>query len=383
MNPFRHVLGRARQARRARANGAAAPMHLRRLLMQWHITNRCNLRCAHCYQASYGEDPPGYDRLLHVLEQYVRLLTHLGARTGGRWLPGQITLTGGEPLLHPSFFDLLAAFARYRSRFRFAVLTNGSLIDGDLADRLRRYDPSFVQVSLEGGADTHDRIRGQGSFERTALAVKHLVSSGVRAFVSFTAHRGNYHEFPEVARVAADLGVAKVWADRLIPCGSGAQMHDDLLTPEETREFFGIMASAKQELHHVAAATEVGMARSLQFLVAGGRPYRCSAGNSLITVMPNGDLYPCRRMPVRVGNVFETPLRDLYTDAELFGALRDEDRPIKGCQGCAYVRRCGGGLRCLTYAARGTAFSADPGCWRAQSSGHASVEPDHTGVPEL
>jgi radical SAM protein with 4Fe4S-binding SPASM domain len=110
--------------------------------------------------------------------------------------------------------------------------------------------------------------------------------------------------------------------------------------------------------------TEVAMHRALQFLECG-HPYHCTAGDTLITVQPNEDLYPCRRMPIRVGNLLETPLVDLYRKSPLFRDLRNREKVSKGCQGCCFSGLCRGGLKCLSYAVTGDPFRADPGCWLA------------------
>lgn len=107
------------------------------------------------------------------------------------------------------------------------------------------------------------------------------------------------------------------------------------------------------------------MHRALQFLVGGGRPYHCTAGDTLVTVQPNGDLYPCRRMPIRVGNLLETPLPELYYESDLFCSLRNRNRISDGCQGCLYSKLCRGGLKCLSYATTADLFTADPGCWHS------------------
>ena len=109
--------------------------------------------------------------------------------------------------------------------------------------------------------------------------------------------------------------------------------------------------------------TEVAMHRALQFLIGGGEPYRCTAGSSLLTLLPNGDLLPCRRLPIVVGNVLQTPLVNLYRDNETLRALR-ESAPPPACAACAYRRACRGGLRCLAYAASGDLTTIDPGCWQ-------------------
>lgn len=336
--------------------------HPRHLLMQWHITQRCNLRCAHCYQESYQGKELSFQELLGILEQFEQFIK---ARPG---TTGHITVTGGEPFVRRDFADLLDVFAAHRKLFSFAILTNGTFIDTAMARHLSQLKPRFVQVSIEGVQATHDRIRGEGNFERTVEAARLLVQAGVRTMISFTAHRDNYCEFPDVARLGRKLRVARVWSDRLIPCGSGAALQTQLLTPQETREYFELMRQAQKEAQGAwFGCTEIAMHRALQFLVAGGRPYHCTAGDTLITVQPNGDLLPCRRMPIRVGNLLQTPLRELY-QCDLFQSLRDRERVSLGCEGCAYARQCRGGLKCLSYAVTGDPFVADPGCWLAHGT---------------
>lgn len=338
----------------------------RGLLLQWHVTDRCNLRCVHCYQESYGEEDLGFRDLLLILDQFKDLLHQWQAETG-RPVRGHVTVTGGEPFIREDFPDLLEVLAAHRDRFSFAVLTNGTCIDASMARRLQTMGPAFVQVSIEGAQSSHDRIRGRGNFDRTVAAIEALVRHRVRTFISFTAHRGNFRDFDEVARLGRRLQVSRVWADRLIPRGSGSSLEEQVLTPAETREFFEIMHEARTDAtRQWFGRTEIAMHRALEFLLAGGTPYHCTAGDSLITVMPNGDVYPCRRMPVRVGNLLETPLEELYYKSDFLRGLRDRRRCSDGCEECSYAPLCGGGLKCLSYAVRNDPFKADPGCWLAK-----------------
>ncbi|UCH97559.1 MAG: radical SAM protein [Candidatus Aminicenantes bacterium] len=335
-----------------------------RLLLQWHVTNRCNLRCSHCYQEDYAGDELEFQDLMKVLDQFKALIR---LRRGGKKqvrVPDRITVTGGEPFARKDFIKLLEVFYENREIFSFAILTNGTLLDSVTARCLRRLAPSYVQVSLEGTQETHDKIRGQGSFEKAVSGLKHLVKENIRTIISFTAHRANYREFPGVARLGRKLGVSRVWSDRLVPQGTGLDMKAQMLTPEETREFFEIMQTARSQVERRwFNRTEIAMHRALQFLVAGGQPYHCSAGDTLITVQPNGDLYPCRRMPIYVGNLMQTPLVDLYYNSKLFQNLRNQQTLSDNCQGCFYSGLCRGGLKCLSYAVTGDPFQKDPGCW--------------------
>jgi len=337
----------------------------RGLLLQWHVTERCNLRCAHCYQDSYAGAELGFRDLLGILGQFTDLLSRWQGETS-RPVRGHITVTGGEPFTREDFPDFLEILAAHRDRFSFAILTNGHSIDDSAARHLRSLRPNFVQISIEGSQVSHDRIRGTGGFERSVAAIQSLVRQRIRTFISFTAHRGNFREFGEVARLGQRLRVARVWADRLIPMGSGSSLREQSLRPEETREFLEIVHKARNDSSmRWFGRTEIAMHRALQFLLAGGTPYHCNAGDTLITVMPNGDVYPCRRMPVRVGNLVDISLEELYRKSEFLRALRDRSRCSDGCEACSYDALCRGGLRCLSYAMNNDPFKADPGCWLA------------------
>lgn len=345
----------------------AVPYRPKGLLLQWHLTNRCNLRCSHCYQETYGGGEMPYAELLSVLGQYEALLSEWRAAAGAHTrVRGHLTLTGGEPFVRQDFGQFLRHVASRATLYSFAILTNGSYIDTAQARELRRLRSRFVQVSMEGGRETHDAIRGAGDFDRTVAAIRRLVRFRVPTMISFTAHKRNFREFPEVARIGVDLGVSKVWSDRLIPSLAHGRLSDaDLLTPEETQEYVSVMEEAKRAAGRRwwRRRTEVSMHRALQFLTGGDDVYHCTAGDTLITIMPNGEVYPCRRMPISVGNVRQTPLREIYYANPVLRQLRDRDRVSDGCEGCSHTRRCRGGLKCLSYAVTGSPFRRDPGCW--------------------
>ena len=92
--------------------------------------------------------------------------------------------------------------------------------------------------------------------------------------------------------------------------------------------------------------------------------------DTLLTVLHDGDLYPCRRMPIRVGNLLEASLTELYNTFDRHRAHRDLHHGIAGCNGCFYAGLCRGGLKCLSYAVTGDPFTADPGCWRTSQRLH-------------
>lgn len=331
------------------------------LLVQWHITDGCNLNCTHCYRDTAHAGLP-FDDLVAILGQIRELLALLRSGAGGRRLPAHITITGGEPFLRDDFFTLLELLHAARHEFSFAILSNGSLIPDGVARELARFGPGFVQLSLEGAEATHDGIRGPGDFQRVTRAAAALGKARVPLLISFTAHRGNFSEFPLVAELGRRLGARRVWADRFIPLGGVRGERERVLSPEETREFLEIMRRARHAGGRFGG-TEIAMHRALQFLRGGGRPYRCQAGRELLTILADGRLCPCRRLPIPVGSLLTSSLVRLYRESGLLRILREGAVTCRGCEGCLYERLCSGGLRCLAYALTGELHVADPGCW--------------------
>ncbi|MHA1979193.1 MAG: radical SAM protein, partial [Candidatus Hodarchaeales archaeon] len=172
----------------------------RGLLLQWHLTDRCNLRCSHCYQESYEGRELDIKELGIILDQYKSLLKRFRSKKKRVW--GHITVTGGEPFIRSDFIDFLKLLSLDKELFSFAILTNGYFIDEKMARTLKILGPRFVQVSLEGTKQTNDKIRGKGSQDRAVSALKLLGKEKIRTLISFTAHRGNYREFPKVAKLA-------------------------------------------------------------------------------------------------------------------------------------------------------------------------------------
>ncbi len=345
-------------------------------MLQWHITERCNLHCTHCYQGDEAEPglPPA--DLLTILDQFDELLA--GMRRGGP-VSGQVTVTGGEPFVRD---DCMALLREIRSRGHgLALLTNGSLLDTPLVERLAALEPRYVQLSMDGGPRTHDKIRGPGNHAVTVAAARRLVRAGIRTLISFSAGPSNYTEFEQVARLGCELGVDRVWADRVIPLGSSSD--EGSLGPHQTRALFEAMSRARDRARRRwFGRTEVAMHRALQFLISGSKPYRCSAGRSLLAVSPGGDLLPCRRLPVPVGNLMQTPMLELYRHAAVLRQLRQPRPASRGCEVCPHQAGCRGGLRCLAWATTGSPFTADPGCWLSQDHHDATTPLEATARGE-
>jgi len=325
---------------------------------QWHITERCNKHCRHCYQdgAHSGELPLGQ------LERVLDIMSEAGTAGGRR---GTLSLTGGEPFLRRD--DLFALARRVDTDDAFAhydILTNGSLVDDATSEELTKLKKlRRVQVSLEGGTPrVNDAIRGVGSFDETLQAIRTMKRHGLTVGVMTTISRTNAHDVSAVIDLLAQERVDTLAMERLVPEGHGLAMRSQMLSPEELHELYGSLYwRAKQ-----GGAPRLLLYRPLFAQVAPDDPTigaLCSVGNNALTLMPDGTVYPCRRLPISIGNVLEDGLFNIWYGSDLLWQIRAPENLKGKCRDCAFLASCRG-CRAMEYAVTGDYHAEDPQCWR-------------------
>lgn len=335
-----------------------------RLLLQFHITGRCNLRCKHCYRTEGDTEPLSTQAVLDIIDQFAALQQRYN-RLHGFGKRGHINITGGEPFIRADIPKILTHLGSYKDQLSYGVLSNGSFLDEEKLSLLKQTGAAFVQLSIDGDRATHDALRAPGDYDRTFRAARLLERHGIPAYISFTANRKNYIHLSKVAAACRRHGITKLWTDRLVPIGNGAQLEDLSITKDLLPGYLKALKKAQGNrlTRLLFPKTRVTADRALQFLGAAGAIYSCSAGNSLITVDEFGDILPCRRMPIRCGNALKEGLEAVYFQNEVFRALQNRHIP-KGCTTCPYSYHCRGGAKCQSYAATGSFSSPDPACPR-------------------
>ena len=327
---------------------------VKKFVLQWHLSENCNLKCLHCYQENHKPIQLSYEQLEKIYKQYKNLLKKLKMK-------GHINITGGEPLCNPHLFKILDLIKKDEELISFSILTNGTLITKNIAKKIKSYNPYYVQVSLEGGQKTNDYIRGKGTYKNIAKGIKNLKKYNIFTSISFTATTLNYKEFPKVVSYAKKYKVDNVWSDRYIPLGD-SEDKNLALNVSQTQEYLSIMAKERLKLKRKQYnKTTISMYRALQFQKTNDFAYGCTAGDTLLTVMENGDLVPCRRMPIVVGNLLKDDMYKLYKTNRILKELRKNTIP-DDCNDCEHAQMCHGGLKCLTYAIYKDLNHKDIGC---------------------
>ena len=334
--------------------------------LQWHITERCNLRCKHCYQTSYETPEMPLSKMLELVDEYVELLDLFGNE-------GRMQVTGGEPFVRSDIFDILEKIHEHRNKLKFNIMSNGFYITKDIAKKLKDLNIDLFQISIEGEEHTNDYIRGKGSFKRIVEAAKILVEEGIRTTFSFTVTSLNSKEYLKVLEIAKDLGVNSLWSDRLVPWGAGKEIQEKMLQPLDVKAHYERITKVSKELEKKGSKTALSRNRTLYFMADPEKkdevPWsnHCDAvGTRGMTVLCDGTVYPCRRLPIKVGNVMEKSLFEIWYGSEWMWKLRDKNNyKNEKCGNCELFERCGGGAPCIAYGYSGTPFATDPQCWKA------------------
>ncbi len=325
-------------------------------VLQWHITHKCNLRCRHCYQEDYCSDLTEKQ-----CEKIFRDYQHFIKKNNYR---GHINFTGGEPFISSYFFDLLDLCQS--SFITFGILTNGTLIDKETADRLSGYkNLKFIQVSIDGNKETHDSIRGDETFDKSFEAIRLLKKSKIQTMVSFTVHKENYKELKAVIETVRKHGVDRFWCDRLIPIDDKKSLNSNMIL--DTEQYKSVVEELVKErkrcIINPFCHLNVHANRALQFLADPSLPvYNCSAGINLLTILADGTLLPCRRLPLKIGNVLDNSISELVENSQVIQELTDYEGPEE-CRNCKFSKCCKGGAKCLNYAVTGDWKTKDINCY--------------------
>lgn len=319
--------------------------------LQWHITDVCNLKCLHCYRDDSKKDLP-FEQQVEILEKFDKFLKKLKK-------PGRIQFTGGEPFLSPSLFKLIEL--AHKKKMGTRVLCNGTVITEELALKLLESKCTLVQISIDGVKETHDRIRGAGSFEKALKGAEILKAKGVQVTFNTTISKLNYLELESLVELASQKADRFTFS-RLVPYGAGKALEEECLSP---KEYLKIIEKA-QALARKYTSIDMPKRDPLwkPYLIKGAccnAIAGCSAGYNGICVDSNGDIYPCRRLPIVLGKIQETDFERVW-QSDVVRALKNRDELTGKCGDCNLKWLCGG-CRAIAYAVSGDYMAEDPQCF--------------------
>ncbi len=359
-------------------HGPGAPRSAadRRPIVVWNITRRCNLACIHCYSDSAAREYPGelnWDQMRGVVDDLAAFQ-----------IPA-LLLSGGEPMIHPRFFEL-AAYARAQG-LRLTLSTNGTLIDAERAVRLKEIGFAYVGISLDGIGATHDHFRGrEGAFEKTVAAFRHCKAAGQKVGLRLTLSAHNVADIDRILDFIEQENIDRVCFYHLVYSGRGAGVVDvdhsgtrtaidkimdrtaqwtaggrprEVLTVDQPAD--GAYLYLRMLRENPKRAEEV---RELLRWNGGGAN---SSGTGIGNIDTQGNVHPDQFwQALNLGNVKERPFSEIWTqstDDTLLGLRQRLPRLQGRCASCRFQDICGGGFRVRALQVHGNPWAEDPACY--------------------
>lgn len=339
--------------------------------IQWHINERCNLRCAHCYQEEYNTAPElNLSQLKQTADQIFLALNKWGKR-------GRIAITGGEPFLKKELFPLIEYLEQDESIWRIGILTNGVLINREIIDRLQTLNKLYyIQISLDGASEkTNDFIRGKGSFKKAIDSFRLLHDNGISTRLMYTVHKKNFQDVPSLIDLAINENIKTLTIERFVPEGKGAEFKDWFLDKDDLSKLFQQISQRAELEYQKGTPLAIIKYRTLWALIDPERAKTpdvpleidlggmCSIGIDSLTILPDSTVLPCRRLPIPIGNLRKDSIFKIWYTSDLLWEIRDKNNLKGKCNGCELIPRCSG-CRAIAYALTGDYLAEDPQCWK-------------------
>lgn len=327
------------------------------------LTHHCNLNCPYCFY----DDEMAVTRDL-TTEEWLQVFTGLHN------LPvRELVLSGGEVFTRKDLPILLEAICNAGKRF--SILTNGTLVDDDWIEVLKRYRTrlSYIQFSVDGScADVHDSIRGDGSFERTIAGLRRVLDAGLPEMVRMTINRLNASDIEAAMDfLLNDIGVRQVGTNDVVTIGAGCRINIGL-SPDQHLEAMRSLVRMSRKYPDRLQASAGPLARYRSYreidrIIAGemvrnehrmGRLTGCGCMGMKLAVRHDGAVSPCNMLTdLHLGNILTDSLAEIWRSHPILEAMRERSkirlRDIEECSDCPYADYCTGNCPATRYAETG------------------------------
>lgn len=247
----------------------------------FEMTYRCNLRCEHCYVLHLVSEPEPQHMEYDLVHRVLGELAHIGTLN--------LTLSGGESLLHPRWPDIIKRAKDLHMHVAFK--TNGLMMNRRRAEIYARDPAHSLHYSLYGStAEVHDQMAAlSGAFKRTMDSLELLSELGIQVTVIILITKFNAHQLEEMIELCEKLGHHPSHTDLI----SGR------LNGDRTPRDFKISAETRQDF------VDRGFLKPF-------KPAACTAGSFKIKIAPNADLFTCEFVPTPLGNLADRSLNDIF-----------------------------------------------------------------------
>jgi len=328
------------------------------LYVSFYPTFKCNQNCIFCfvpltYRNSMDANVMSFDKAKEVADQLIKSDVH------------EIQILGGEPFMVPWIFRFIS-YCEKKELF-VLIITNGSFLEPRHIKLIPTSPRVFIEVSVHGLKDTHDYLtRTNGAFDKLERNVRKMVEKNLNLSLTTVVLNKNINEIEDMVLYFTEIGVKSFGF--LYPYAIGGARK--LREYPTVQRYWNLLERLKKRFGNKVNLYGIGGFNFLRYSKAP--PSRsdivrwlgalfCKAGTTKLDILPNGDIVPCFPMNMKIGNIFQKSLSEIWS-SPLLNIFRYMTIPEE-CQGCKFAHTCRGG--CPIYRIeRGGLFTADDRCPR-------------------
>jgi len=317
--------------------------------LHFEITGICNLRCRHCYNASYLDQL----RELSTLEvkQILDKAKKIGCRT--------FAFSGGEPLCRKDIIEII----KYAGD-PVIILTNGYMITDKLLNQISEIDKTIeFRVSWDG-YEGHLFIRNQ-PWRPVLKNIKKLIKRGFIVSVNSSLIKQNANELERMYEMIKNLGVDRWRIDVPYLCGNflnnAPKMAVDLkkVFPKIQKMVIQYLKERPKFELDIIQAFRSQLLKQKSFFTFNENSYPC-AYRRVLAVRPSGSMSYCATWDKVFGNLLSEEVEEIIQKRDWKEFEKIKIKNLKGCAKCKYFRICGGGCRARAFYSTGDILAPDP-----------------------
>lgn len=316
--------------------------------LHFSLTHACNFRCIYCFNASDKEAAKelSTQEWLELIGQ-ARKLNVL-----------KITLTGGEPGLHPGIHRILRELKE--QDILTCLCTNGSIFSPEMGELLRG---SVVQVSLDTSDPViHQKLTGQDNLNRIMKNIQSFVECGAFVQIKCVLTPYNLGTVPSLYLASQKLGVKKLILDRFDVSSCGRGDTGLLITEGQMEE----VRKSVRKIYH-PGGMEVAVAFHPHIWNQREDIIPCAAFRRSLIILPDGEVSACEKIldipEMKVGNIRSDSLSAIWNskriDQILYPPPESKDPQ---CNNCGFAEDCNTGCYALKAYYGIPLFGKDPRC---------------------
>jgi len=290
------------------------------------LTELCPLKCKHCYiGAGLSKGVSLSDELIDKLIAEVALMH-----------PEIIQLTGGEPFLHPNFWEILDRTLALNAVVH--IFTSGVVSSPEALDRLSQYTDKNVsfQISIDGLQEYHDMFRGvPGSFDRTVKFTKDITKLGFPVTIATCLNDQPYDEIKKLCQIVKGIGVRSLRVGSISEQGRAEENQIDYTKDKYYRlKHFQKKLSDEED----TAAFKVQFLEDVH-IIQSEYSHNCGLGTTMLKISPTGEVNPCLMCDIKIGDISEETLVDIQKKwSRVWERIQPPD--AETCASCEKEKLC-------------------------------------------